>query len=239
MLKRKTLAFGKNKPEQRKSLFFSTVALIATLASGTVTANALPQRDIRKFSLKEDIQKRECNPDVERLLKKGERIQESICMINHDFVLTNTSLIIVNRHNPDRQKGGIKIVASFSKTDMRDIFKQGHVDWAASEETVFFLTKDGVLTLIPVEQMGDTVEAYRLSCNVKNAKLAYHSDHLFIAGQGEIIATSFSNGVSSVSVPFSLEVKNPDFFESAGKLFFGNGKQKVEIKINGEEVQLR
>ena len=241
MRKRKTLAYGREKPDLKKNLFFSSIALIATLTSCAPNVNALPRRTLRHPAISESIQRPKCNPEVSQWLERGEKVRESICREEHTFVLTNTSLLIVNNKSgtPNLYRTDMDLVAAYSRTDMQDILRAGNVDWTASDDTAFFLTKDRRITLIPVGEIGETLESYEIDFNVQSAKLAYRNNHLLIAGKGEMLVATFSKGMQASAIQFGLEAANADFFESKGRLFFGNGQERIEIIIKGREVQLR
>ncbi len=215
----------------RKKLFFG-VLLAVPLLSSCVIAQASPLPKSKNV-----YAQKECKPDIRKLLEPGEKIIESICRPNRDFVLTNANLYIFRKH--DKTEGDITLVSSCSIRDLEDTMGNGLVGWAASDDTAFILTHDRTLTLVPAALRGDTLPAYRIPFNVENAKIMFHAGKLFIAGKEQLMVATFSGKVKSKTYSFFLKTKDRNFFESQGRLFFGNQKEKIEIRITREKVELR
>jgi len=220
---------GVPKPEQRKMLFFRSMTLPLVLAAAIstcsmantpATVNALP----KKFVTYKDV--KPCAPD-KSLLQDGEKIKETRCLKDKKLILTDTSLLVIHDSN---QEGAV-IELTSSRTDIRSVLERGLVAWSQSDDTAYFLTKDRKLTLIPLEDMRDTITTYTLPFDVDNLKMVHFNNMLFMAPiAGEVARLTFSDGVDVATMPIKMNAKNPDFFVSDQTLFFGEKKgEKVEI----------
>jgi hypothetical protein len=238
----KKLAFSRSvpveRPEFRKKLFFPSLISVVSLISCAPVAHALPAQDPATKLLTSDMMRKSCAPEAEKQLRRGEKIVEAICRRSRDYVFTGKSLLVFTRHDEELVPSKITLKSSHSRTDMRGILSPGHVDWTASDDSAFFLTQDKVLTVIPAQGMGETVDTYTMPFDVRNAKLWYQSGRLFIAGDEEMMVTSFGLKTKASLIPYILRTKDRDFFQHAGKLFFGNERERIEIRFEGDRVRL-
>ncbi len=239
MRKRKGLAFKREKPTMTKNLFFSTLAFAAAITACAPTVTALPRREtITAPTISEPIRRAEraCKVDPRNWLRKGERIRETLCREGRVFALTGESLLMGREANREFFFSEITLESSHSRTDMREILRAGLADWTASHEAAYFLTRDRMLTPIPVGDMGEQLSSYELPHEYINAKMEYHNDFLLIAGAGKLMAISFDPVLDSREIPFTLNAKNADFFQRNGKLFFGNERERIEIVFESSRL---
>jgi hypothetical protein len=239
MRKRKSLAFKKEKPKMTKNLFFSTLAFAAAITSCAPAVTALPRREvITAPTISEPIRRTEraCRVDPRNWLRKGERIRGTLCRDGRIFALTGESLLMGREANRGFFFSDITLESSHSRTDMRDILKTGLVDWTASHDTAYFLTKDRMLTPIPVGELGEQMNSYEMPVEYANAKMEFHRDFLLIAGSGKLMAVSFDPHIDTREIPFTLSAKNADFFQNEGKLFFGNERERIEIVFESSRL---
>ncbi len=232
MRKRKSLAFKREKPTMTKNLFFSTLAFAATITSCAPAVTALPRREIqRETTITETIRRTEraCRVDPRNWLRKGERLRGTVCRDGRIFALTEGSLLIGREATGDFFFSDITLESSHSRTDMAGILRAGLVDWTASQDTAYFLTRDRMLTPIPVGDMGERLNSYEIPAAYLSGKMEFHNDFLLIAGAGKIMAVSFDPHLDSREIPFRLRTKTADFFQREGKLFFGNERERIEI----------
>lgn len=169
------------------------------------------------------------------ILQRGEKITEITCKRNKVFVLTNTSLLIIEDGERQRTDDGIALSFQYSRTDMRDMLRRGLVAWTQGDDTCFFLTRDRMLTLIPVHEMNDTVPTYQIPFRAENAKMIYHSGFLFIASSGNMNVMNYDQ-TESRTLSIQPNIQNAEFFVLDGKLFFGRKEEKIEIRRNGQSV---
>lgn len=233
MRKTKSLAFKREKPTISKNLFFSTLAFMAAITACAPTVTALPRREIRReVTISESIRRaeRSCKLDARDWLMKGERLKATVCRNGRLFALTDTSLLI-GTEVEERTFffSDITLESSHSRTDMRGILKAGLVDWTASEDTAYFLTRDRMLTPIPVGEMGDEMTSYEIPAAYVNGRITFHNEFLLIAGAGRMMAISFDPILDSRELPLRIKGSDADFFQNGGKLYFGNEREKVEI----------
>jgi hypothetical protein len=157
MLHSKKLAFRNKetkKPIKRKRLFFCTAALTVVFGCSSA-ANASDSTSLSTRTLKESIQQKKCNPDIERWLGPTEKVIEIICQENYEFVLTNANLLTITKYERENPQNTVSLNSTLSRTSMRNLLKAGYIDWTTSENTVFVLTSDGMLTLVPAEKKVD------------------------------------------------------------------------------------
>ena len=50
--------------------------------------------------------------------------------------------------------------------------------------------------------------------------------------------TLFNSDIQSEVLQFSLDARNPQFFESNNKLFFGNREKNIEIRMEGNAIRI-
>ncbi|MCI0504390.1 hypothetical protein L0Y65_06835 [Candidatus Micrarchaeota archaeon] len=175
---------------------------------------------------------------IVNLLEAGETLAGIACRTERAFVLTDRSLFVVRPGggSPDLVNDGVDIsfVAAYSRTDMSGILSAGFVAWTQSDDAVFLLTRNGTLTLIPLENMGSTVPSYNIPYDVSGASMAYHQGYLFLATlSGQMVVI---RGAQIRSIPFQASAGNPAFFVSGGNLVFGTkGAEETEIRM-GEGI---
>lgn len=232
MRKTKSLAFKRERPGLTKNLFFSTLAFVGAITACAPAVTALPRREItRTPAISEPLRRSEkaCKADPRNWLQKGERIRGTVCREGRIFALTDASLLIGQEAGREFFFSDITLESSHSRTEMGDILKAGLVDWTASYDAAYFLTRDRMLTPIPVGDLGEQLNSYEIPAAYLGGKMEFHNEVLLIAGAGKMMAISFDPVVDSREIPFSLSEKNADFFQREGRLFFGNERKSVEI----------
>lgn len=173
------------------------------------------------------------------LLETDERLSGIACRGERTYVLTDRSLIIVRPQAsaPHVSMDGLDIsfAGAYSRTDMRDILAPGLVTWTQSDDAVFFLTRNGTLTLIPSESIGATVPSYSIPYGVEGARMHHHGGYLFLATRsGDMVVL---RGAETRTLAFRTSVRNPEFFVCDGALMFGKrGVEENEIRI-GERIE--
>jgi len=183
-----------------------------------------------------------CGSGIESLLQPGETVRQSVCRFGRDYVMTDSSLLIVTRVREEFTFDPIALAMHASRTDMRGLSAQGIADWEPGEDSVFVLTKnDRTLTVIPNEDMGDTIPAYTMpfsTATLRSDSMAYQSGILFIAPrEGEVAAFSFSGGVQSRTLPLRSRLPDAGFFMRGGMLVFGKaGVEETEIRVEGNDI---
>lgn len=167
------------------------------------------------------------------------------CPYDEVTILTGRALIMVYRNGEESTDGEISISLESSRTDMNEILRPGFVDWAQSPEMVYVLTLDGNLTLVPKNDMGETIPVYRMGFDARNADLQYSEGFEFIANNaGQIVvmmATPEGATRTVLELPQRLrervDEEDFDFFHSNGRLYYGNpGGDRVEIVVGGPSV---
>jgi hypothetical protein len=234
MRKQRRLAFNREKPESKKTLFFSAIGFAAAL-SACAAATTAPARyssqkpEIHRPVVSEPLRTEEetCGAEVEPALEEGEKVEGKICKSGRLFTLTDNALYIGNKAAPGISLDGIEVESHSTRTEMAEILKSGLVDWTASYDTAYFLTKDGMLTIVPAGDLEKGYATYKVSG--KYEKIEHHNDLLFIAGQDSIRMMSFGPDMESAEIQFASGIENADFFHLHGRLFFGNEREKVEI----------
>ncbi|MEW6722618.1 MAG: hypothetical protein AB1324_05130 [Candidatus Micrarchaeota archaeon] len=173
---------------------------------------------------------------LSNFLEDGERLREIACRGERAFVLTDRSLLIVRPGGGmDLDDDGIDIrfVAAYSRTDMRGILQPGLVAWTQSDDTVFFLARNGALTLLPIENMGDSIPSFTIPYDVAGARMTHHGGYLFLATRSEMVVV---RAPESRTLPLRTTLSSPAFYTSGGSLFFGKrGVEENEIRI-GERI---
>jgi hypothetical protein len=173
---------------------------------------------------------------LSNFLEDGERLREIKCRGERAFVLTDRSLLIVRPGGGrDLDDDGIDIsfVAAYSRTDMRGVLAPGLIAWTQSDDTVFFLTRNGALTLVPVENMGSTIPSFTIPYDVSGARMTHHGGFLFLATRTEMVVI---RAPESRTLPLRTTISSPAFYTSGGRLFFGkSGVEENEIRI-GEGI---
>ncbi|MFH1685433.1 MAG: hypothetical protein ABH983_03940 [Candidatus Micrarchaeota archaeon] len=244
MPKRKILAFNRERPQIRKNLFFPTLVLATALSACTsarvmMPRTATPIRETIQQPVKEYTPpEKACDLNEPRWLEPGEEIQRTVCSNGFQYTLTDTSLLIVENH---RDLGDIfrdfSLDESRSRTDMREIIANGVVDWSATEDHAFFLTKDGILTAIPSGEMGDSLPTFAMPEEFRRGKLASRSGFLFIAAPGRLmVGKLIEDRFDSMIIDLPSKAGDLNFEENQGKLFLRNEREKIEIEIQGPGI---
>ncbi len=260
---RKTLAFAggeAEKPQKIRKLTFAltfSLPLLASCGAHAAPANngsTLPSRPAASgnaATASARMTARQgpvtpaapvCGSGIESLLQPGETIRQSVCRFGRDYVMTDSSLLIVTRVRETFTFDPIALAMHASRTDMRGLSAEGIADWEPGEDSVFVLTKnDRTLTVIPNENMGDTIPAYTMpfsTASLRSDSMVYQSGILFIAPrEGEVAAFSFSGGVQSRTLPLSSRLPDAGFFMRGGMLVFGKaGVEETEIRVEGNDI---
>jgi len=173
------------------------------------------------------------------LLEPGESVRRIACQPDQTFVLTDRNALLMIFSAESQSDESMLVALDHKRVDMSEILATGLVDWAQSHSTVFFLTQDRLLTLIPVHDMGDTVPMTELDYDISGARMLYHNGFLFIGpASGNLIVMAFSPEYGRREMALPMTVQNPEFVVSEGRLLFGerNG-EKVEIRMEGRRVE--
>jgi hypothetical protein len=243
MLERKRLVYGDGeigKPAKKRILAYTGIALVF---GACATANAIPEQRYRPAETARVRQvpevERACRPDLHDVLHQGEVTRETVCRDGREYVLTNTSLIIIE-HNAEEPYRGLgfrgepSIQRYFTRTDMGDIYARGLVDWEAGRSACYFLTADRGLTVYPNTDMGDTVPSYTFTFETRDLGrngMVYHSGFVFIAAPGESVIAFGEDGQRR-----TLDLvagSGHGFGVRDGRLFLGSR----EIVVRGPAVE--
>lgn len=253
MLERKKLVYGDGivaKPKIMKTLVFSATFL-ATLTACSPSTNAIPKRDP---AVEEARHSRTplprlgeqtiagCFPDIARMtMERAERVTETVCRGNREFVLTDRALYIRTRVDQrlDMQDSEVTLNNYYSRTDMRGLIARGIVDWEATESACYILTRDRKLTVLANEDIGETVPEFELEFETSGLgrnRMFVHSGFLFIAPlSGETLVMSVADHMDSRFLPLVSSDAREGFFLSQNRLFFGRkGNGEREIRIGGQ-----
>lgn len=250
MLERKRLAYGDGviaKPKKMKSLVFSATFLAVT-CSCAPTTNAIPRRDpvveeARRAPARPPRAGERapgCFPNIAAVaMERGEKVRESICSGNREFILTDRALHIRTRVMERERFGNAEITLDnySSRTDMREMIARGIVDWEATETACYFLTRDRRLTVMPNDEMGGSIPEYTLpfeTANIPRNRMIFHSGFLFIAPlSGDALVMSFGENPDSrfLSLPPA-----GGFSVRGNMLFFGIKGNEREIRMDGPSV---
>ncbi len=243
MPKRKILAFNRERPQIRKNLFFPTLVLATALSACTSARVMMPKT---ATPIRETIQQQEynypekaCDLNEPNWLEPGEEIQRTLCREGLQYTLTNTSLLIVENHRDLADLfTDTSLEESRSRTDMRDVIANGIVDWTATEDHAFFLTKSGILTAIPSGEMGDHIPTFILPREFRGGRLGSKSGFLFIAAPGKLmVGKLIEDGLNSRIIDLPSKSDDLNFEDIQGKLFLRNEREKIEIKIQGPGIE--
>lgn len=225
--------------QKKRKLFFGTYIFLPLLTLCT-PAHALTENLHKSAEQTKASKTNQCEWNVNELLERGEKVHEIIRKKDYTFVLTKTSLLVLyEKHCKLKDlKEDVTLDYHYFRINMRKILEPGLVAWAQSDDTCYFLTQDGVLTVIPVGEAKDGLPAYQISSDVSNAKMVYSSGFLFIAPvSGYLMVVSFFNDAGSKSIPIPLEALDSELLFDGDKLFFGKkGAEKAEIRINGKSI---
>jgi hypothetical protein len=248
MVERKKLAYGDGEikgPSKKRFLAYTGLVLLAGSFHSCATASAIPQQRERPASVRIEPQlERACRPDVRGILRPGEVARESVCRYGREFVLTSTSMLIIERNSAsDLNVDDISLRMHFSRTDMADIYARGLVDWEAGRSACFFLTADRGLVIYPNSEMGETVTSYTLDFETRSLgrnNMVYHSGFVFIAPPGREVLALGEDGDSRVLG--QVAAAGHGFYTRGGRLFLGKGRQEREIIVRStdiEEIEIR
>ncbi|HSB47560.1 MAG TPA: hypothetical protein VLD37_06100 [Candidatus Bilamarchaeum sp.] len=252
MLERKKLAYGEgekwvSRPKIMKSLVFSAT-FFACMTSCAPNISAIPTRDPvveqarRETARRAPALERACRPNLANVLRKGESVRETVCRDGRDFVLTSTSLIIIERSREDSYRStfeGPSIDRFFTRTDMSDIYARGLVDWEAGPDACYFLTADRSLTVYPNADMGDTVPSFTFSFDTRSLgrnAMVFHSGFAFMAAPGEEAIAFGGDGHKRMLGVFAGPGQS--LTARGGRLFLG----ETEIVVRSqriEEIEIR
>ncbi|MFH0884865.1 MAG: hypothetical protein V1861_04095 [Candidatus Micrarchaeota archaeon] len=253
---RKTLAFcgeEAKKPQKIRKLAFALTFSLPLLAAcgahatSLKSGSTLPAQPVVQARLQERQRPTRpagpaCGSGLESLLQPGETIRQTVCRFGRDYVMTNTSLLIVTRTRESISFEPISLAMYATRTDMGQLQEQGIADWEPSEDSVFVLTKnDRLLTRLPNEGMGDTVPAYTMPFDTSalgSESMVYYSGFLFIAPRGaNVMALSFDGGFQSRSLPLRSQLADAGFFTRSNTLIFGKaGVEETEMRVEGTGI---
>ncbi|MFN7991626.1 MAG: hypothetical protein U0R44_05705 [Candidatus Micrarchaeia archaeon] len=249
MLERKKLAYGDGKAERpvmRKSLVFSTIAVLVATASCCAATDAYTRSrpaPARPSASHRPLAVPQHHSDfIQSQLQPQEKVAEIVHLGSRDFVLTNTSLLIVSGGEGGRFiSSEIEMIGHAVRTDLTAILQRGLVDWEPSERRCFFLTRDRTLTVIPNQDMGDTIPGYSMpfeTAGLSRERMQVHNELLFIAPySGSILTMSFSTeDGESRYLPLGPGAHEDVFSSRGGRFYFGDRSAGTEIRVSGNSV---
>lgn len=171
------------------------------------------------------------------LLQDEENVKETACNDSYAFILTSTSLIMV-AGKESKETGGVRMGLSFTRKDMRDLYKIGLVAWAYAQDRCYFLMRDNKIREIPVFVHGETIPVYGIPRDMRSARMIFHSNFLFIApAEGKIVVLGVADKPGYVELDLRAVIKDAEFFYKGRKLFFGKkGTKELEIRIKGPKL---
>lgn len=179
-----------------------------------------------------------CGSGVDVILRPAENVEETVCRFGREYVMTDSSLLIVTREQQQPFSfEPISLSMHASRTEMAEYRAQGIADWEPAEDSIFILTRnDRMLTRIPNEGMGGTVPAYTMPFDTSSLgrdSMVYRSGVLLIAPrQGSVVAMSFQGGFRSRTLPLRSGLDDAGFFVRGNALFFGkSGVEETEIRL--------
>lgn len=238
---RKKLAYPNNsgevkRPKKTKLLFFKKVlpfvlAFSAISSCGAANAHLRNRSSLNETTIRTENKER-CTFDSKRMLSEGENVRETVCRESDMLVLTNTSLHVIYFNTETESVEGLPIRLHSSRTDLRPLLRLGFEDWTHSRENTYFLTSNGEITVVPLEEMGDTLQVFKVPGSVRGAKMTHFENNLFVVtadGKGRVLDAEKGTRISDFSVEFDITAS--DFFVSKGSLFFG--------EENGERIKIR
>lgn len=173
------------------------------------------------------------------ILQFGEHELAVACPFDEVTVLTDRSLVIVYRNGPEERNGTISVSLDSTRTDMRGILQPGFVDWAQSPDTIYVLTMDGRMTLVPKADLGETISSYPARFAVRTTDdLDYSHGLEFMAGSdGTLVimaATPEGAARNTLTLPARVVHPDSDFFAAGGRFYYGKPDgERVEIIIEG------
>jgi hypothetical protein len=132
---------------------------------------------------------------------------------------------------------GIGLRYAFSRANIRQFLERGVISWDAGDNACYFITRDGVLTVLPNERMTeDDAKGYVMPFDVREMagrRMIYFGHLIFIAPpQGDIMVVSPSDRGRAVRM--SASTGSGQFFVRDDRLYFGqSGIEETEIRING------
>ncbi len=265
MFKTRKLAYGDGnteiaKPRLLKRLGFSGIALLLATTTNCGTACAIPQSSTveRIQNVTRAQQPRRggrpslvgpahsnCMPEMEEItVRPGERRLESVCRADREYVLTDSSLYMRRRESGRDMMGEteIRLLAHTSITDISGYASMGIVRWLPTEDSVLIITRDDRrLTILPDENMGETVPSYVLPfdlAGVTRQRVAYQSGFLFIAPPAsDMLVMGFGDHAGAALLHIRSSGGSDGFYTRDGRLFFGvkEGEGR-EIRISGPTV---
>jgi len=171
------------------------------------------------------------------LLQDEENVKETACNDSYAFILTSTSLVMV-AGKESKETGGVRMGLSFTRKDMRDLYKIGLVAWAYAQDRCYFLMRDNKIREIPVFVHGETIPVYEIPHDLRNAKMIFHSNFLFLAPvENKMVVMKVSDKPNYVELGLKASIKDAGFFYKGKRFFFGKkGSNELEIKIKGPKL---
>lgn len=236
MFHKKKLAYGDG--EKRGSLAETVAFCSLTLVLSSCATHALrnyhrpsPERTghfVRAVPIDE------CSSRLSGVLEPGETVLQHACRSDNDYFLTDRSLIVMPRESV---LDGIGLRYAFSRANIRQFLERGVISWDAGDNACYFITRDGVLTVLPNERMTeDDAKGYVMPFDVREMagrRMIYFGHLIFIAPpQGDIMVVSPSDRGRAVRM--SASTGSGQFFVRDDRLYFGqSGIEETEIRING------
>ncbi|MDD5171708.1 MAG: hypothetical protein PHF60_01590 [Candidatus ainarchaeum sp.] len=251
MLHTKRLAYGEGrvkKPEITRTLFFSALCGTAlTLMVSCAHADAVSRLDstsskknvpawVPDKPKKEGLQGK-CGADFSRALRKGEKVVESKCTDNYEFVLTSENLRVFPRQTSEaQQEGGISVSFSNMSIEMKDLLRSGVIDWEATDKSCYFLLRNGTMVFIPMDMEEKSVTTYKLQFDVAGMdkdSMAYFKGNIVLADpRGYVILLPDSEEGQWTRVDLGGPQERMGLTVKGSKLFVTNaGAPDTEIEI--------
>lgn len=170
--------------------------------------------------------------EYESSLLPGESAIDVICREHSTYVYTGSSILIIPNAEPVEFGSSVTVAYNHSRLGLGSLPDIGIVDWNASEDTIFLLTKDRRIFLFPRTgfRHNSEVGIYTINKDVRGASLCFHSGFLFLGPVSDHLMAFIPSTFESRSIPLPEEMtdgEHSDFAIVRGRLYFGerDGKQ--------------
>jgi|GEM_PF-2555155 len=229
---------------------FAVAALSVLLSSlGSCASSAAPvprAPEITRFHMGSGTEASTRRPprcaEYSSFLRPGERAIDSICLQNTTYVRTNSSILIIPTSTAVEGGDSLSVSLSHSRVNIGNLVRIGIVDWAASDDTIFILTRDRRLNPIPRRGfVSSTRTRHVINGDITDAEMQFHAGLLFIGPVSDhLMVMSFSSGFQARAIPLPDQMcarENQEFIFNRGRLFFGESEGKqVEIRTRGGSI---
>ncbi len=159
------------------------------------------------------------------ILQSGERAWDIKCDDSYVHIMTDRNLLTVQAE-PSRIRADKLAITKIKKwVEMDDVFAQGLVDWTHSSEDIFFLTRAGKVSVLPIINDKKKLVWYKFENDFSRSRIVYHSGFVFIApASNELICMDRTGRF--VRFP---DVGEGEFRYKKHKLYYRTEKKETEI----------